>query len=154
MHSRRKWQPIPVFLPGEFQGQRSLASYNPWGRKETDMTELLHFHFQGDWQLGTHSLHKRLMMVSSQQSACLHVSLPLSPFSFLSLLPIPPLPLLLPPPRSLLLHLYGMLLFSPSVLSDSFATPLTVAHQAPLSMGFPRWDYWSRLPNIFIKDEH
>ena len=102
------------------------------------MTELLHFHFQGDWQLGTHSLHKRLMMVSSQQSACLRVSLPLSPFSFLSLLPIPPLPLLLPPPRSLLLHLYGMLLFSPSVLSDSFATPLTVAHQAPLSMGFPR----------------
>ena len=28
---RRKWQPTPVFLPGEFHGQRSLASYNPWG---------------------------------------------------------------------------------------------------------------------------
>ena len=27
-----------------------------------------------------------------------------------------------------------------------FATPWTVAHQAPLSMGFPRWEYWSRLP--------
>ena len=38
---RRKWQPIPVFLPGEFQGQRSLAGYSPWGHKESDMTEWL-----------------------------------------------------------------------------------------------------------------
>ena len=30
---RRKWQPTPVFLPGEFQGQRSLAGSSPWGRK-------------------------------------------------------------------------------------------------------------------------
>ena len=30
---RRKWQPIPVFLPGEFHGQRSLADCSPWGRK-------------------------------------------------------------------------------------------------------------------------
>ena len=37
--SRRKWQPTPVFLPGEFHGQRSLADYSPWGRKESDMTE-------------------------------------------------------------------------------------------------------------------
>ena len=29
----------PVFLPGEFHGQRSLAGYSPWGRKESDMTE-------------------------------------------------------------------------------------------------------------------
>ena len=36
---RRKWQPPPVFLPGEFHGQRSLESYSPWGRKELDMTE-------------------------------------------------------------------------------------------------------------------
>ena len=28
---RRKWQPIPVFLPGKFHRQRSLAGYNPWG---------------------------------------------------------------------------------------------------------------------------
>ena len=31
---RRKWQPASVFLPGESHGQRSLAGYNPWGRKE------------------------------------------------------------------------------------------------------------------------
>ena len=30
---RRKWQPTPVFLPGESQGQTSLASYSPRGRK-------------------------------------------------------------------------------------------------------------------------
>ena len=29
----------PVFLPGEFHGQRSLAGYSPWGREELDMTE-------------------------------------------------------------------------------------------------------------------
>ena len=28
---RRKWQPTPVFLPGEFHGQRSLVGYSPWG---------------------------------------------------------------------------------------------------------------------------
>ena len=31
----------PVFLPGEFHVQRSLAGYSPWGRKESDMTERL-----------------------------------------------------------------------------------------------------------------
>ena len=38
---RRKWQPTPVFLPREFQGQRSLAGYSPWGHKELDTTEWL-----------------------------------------------------------------------------------------------------------------
>ena len=42
---RRKWQPTPVFLPGESQGQRSLAGYCPWSRKEWGPTERLHFHF-------------------------------------------------------------------------------------------------------------
>ena len=29
----RKWQPILVFLPGEFHGQRGLVGYSPWGKK-------------------------------------------------------------------------------------------------------------------------
>ena len=33
---RRKWQPTPVFLPGESQGERSLVGYSPWGLKESD----------------------------------------------------------------------------------------------------------------------
>ena len=36
---RREWLPTPVFLPGEFHGQRSLAGYSPWGHKESDTTE-------------------------------------------------------------------------------------------------------------------
>ena len=38
---KRKWQPTPVFLPGEFHGQRSLVGYSPWGHKESDATEQL-----------------------------------------------------------------------------------------------------------------
>ena len=40
-----KWQPTPIFLPENFLGQRSLTGYSPWGHKESDMTERLHFHF-------------------------------------------------------------------------------------------------------------
>ena len=39
MHWRRKWQPTPVFLPGESQGQGSLVGCHPWGRTELDTTE-------------------------------------------------------------------------------------------------------------------
>ena len=39
MHWRRKWQPTPVFLPGESQGQGSLVSCYLWGRTELDTTE-------------------------------------------------------------------------------------------------------------------
>ena len=39
-----------------------------------------------------------------------------------------------------------LLLFSFSVMSDSSASPGIVAHQAPLSMRFPRQEYWSGLP--------
>ena len=34
--------PIPVFFPEEFHGQRSLAGYSPWGRKESDTIEHAH----------------------------------------------------------------------------------------------------------------
>ena len=40
---RRIWQTAPLFLPGESYGQRSLAGYSPWGRKESDTTKRLHF---------------------------------------------------------------------------------------------------------------
>ena len=40
---RRKWHPIPVFLPGKSHGWRSLVGYSPWGCKESDTTERLHF---------------------------------------------------------------------------------------------------------------
>ena len=40
---RRKWQPTPVLFPGKSHGQRSVVGYSPWGRKESDTTERLHF---------------------------------------------------------------------------------------------------------------
>ena len=39
MHWRRKWQPTPVFLPGESQGRGSLVGCRLWGRTESDTTE-------------------------------------------------------------------------------------------------------------------
>ena len=41
---RRKWQPTPVFFPGKSHAGRNLVGYSPWGRKESDTTERLHFH--------------------------------------------------------------------------------------------------------------
>ena len=40
MHWRRKWQPTPVFLPGESQGQESLVGCRLWGCTESDTTEV------------------------------------------------------------------------------------------------------------------
>ena len=45
---RKKWQPTPIFLPGESHGQRSLAGYSSRGCEELDMTE----------ELNTHTEHK------------------------------------------------------------------------------------------------
>ena len=42
---RKKWQPTPIFLPRKSHGLRNLVGYSPWGRKESDTTERLHFHF-------------------------------------------------------------------------------------------------------------
>ena len=39
MHWRRKWQPTPVFLPAESQGQESRVGCHLWGRTESDTTE-------------------------------------------------------------------------------------------------------------------
>ena len=42
---RRRWHPTPVLLPGKSHGRRSLVGCSPWGHKESDTTERLHFHF-------------------------------------------------------------------------------------------------------------
>ena len=44
-----KWQPTPVFLPGKSHGWKSLVGCSPWGRKESDTTERLYFHFSLSW---------------------------------------------------------------------------------------------------------
>ena len=51
---RRQWQPTPVLLPGKSHGRRSLVGCSPWGCKESDTTEQLHFHSL-EKEMATHS---------------------------------------------------------------------------------------------------
>ena len=81
---RKAWKPTPVFLLGEFRGQRSLAGYRPWGHKEMDTTEQLSTHSstyfengklnvttkKGDFQVRP---VKSLITVHSQQRFILHL---------------------------------------------------------------------------------
>ena len=60
---RRAWQPTPVFLPGEFHGQSSLAGYIPWGHKKSDRTEQLIFH-------GLHSELLQLSLIPLLTNTC------------------------------------------------------------------------------------
>ena len=55
---RRKWQPIPVFLPEESHGQRSLAGCSLWCCKESDMTEWQSVHARNAVWSYTLSLRK------------------------------------------------------------------------------------------------
>ena len=58
VNQRRQWHPTPVLLPGKSHGRRSLVGCSPWGRKESDMTERLHFpfHFHAlEKEMATHS---------------------------------------------------------------------------------------------------
>ena len=48
---RRKWQPTPVLLPGRSHGWRKLVGCSPWGHKELDTTEWLHFQNHCRWLL-------------------------------------------------------------------------------------------------------
>ena len=75
-----KWRPTPVFLPGEFHGLRSLVGYSPWGRKELDMTEQLHFHISFRFIITflPRSKHLLILMNASRLHyllACIHVQI-------------------------------------------------------------------------------
>ena len=56
-------QSTPVFLPGEFHGQRSLVGYSPWGHTETDMTEVT-------WRAHTHRSFFPLAFGSALREGC------------------------------------------------------------------------------------
>ena len=66
---RREWLPTPVFLPGEFHGQRGLGGYSPWGHKESETTKrltllLFFFYFLLNEYQGVKWLGIRLVYVS------------------------------------------------------------------------------------------
>ena len=80
-HWRRKWQPTPVFLPGESQGQGSLVGCRLWGRTESDMTEATQQdikHSSLCYTVGPGWLSILYMVVCICQSQ--YPNLPLSPF--------------------------------------------------------------------------
>ena len=56
---RRKWQPTPVFLPGESHGLRSLVGYSPQGCKESDTTERLHLRLQENFSKQNLATHQK-----------------------------------------------------------------------------------------------
>ena len=65
----RKWQPTPVFLPGESHGQRSLAGYCPQGHKQldkTEVTECVHVHIAPFLRLASGPLFIPLLMSMSE----------------------------------------------------------------------------------------
>ena len=64
----RQWQPTPVLLPGESHGGRSLVGYSPWGRKELDTTERLHFHLA--YVLNVHNKTNREESEASNLCSC------------------------------------------------------------------------------------
>ena len=113
---RRKWQSTPVLLPGKSHGQRSLVGYSPWGRKELDTAESLHF------TSTSFSGHLSLHMAEVYPN-CVNPSRIVS--------------------QRMLLLLLLLRRFSHVRLC---ATPWTAAHQAPLSIGFSRQEYWSGVP--------
>ena len=66
---RREWLSTSVFLPGEFHGQRSLASYSLWGLKELDTEQLTHI-------CGCFMMFMLVSAVQQSESAkCIHISI-------------------------------------------------------------------------------
>ena len=83
---RKKWQPTSVFLPRKFHGLRSLVGYSPWGCKESDMTEQLHFTSMkaGTWgekPANKSSCHKAIWLLQEHQWDFSIFTLPNSPES-------------------------------------------------------------------------
>ena len=65
----KELEPNPIFLPGKSHGLRKLVGYSPWGHKELDTTEWLHFHYADDTTLMAESEElKSLLMKVKEES--------------------------------------------------------------------------------------
>ena len=135
----RKWQSTPVFLPGKFHGQRSLAGYSPWMCKELNTTERLNTHivdlqycvsfwytekrfsiYTFFFRLFSYTIYYRIL---SRIAGLYSRSLLIICFAYISVF---------------ILSCFGRVWL--------FVTPWTVTLQVPLSMWFSRREYWSGLP--------
>ena len=129
---RRAWQPTPVFLgfPGDSAGKESACNT---GDLDSNPGSGRSLGEANGYQLQYSCLenpHGQRSLVGYSPKGCKESDM----MKHLS-------PNLL---NCLLVVL--LLLFSHSVMSNSFVTPWSVAHRTPLSMGFPRQDYWDGLP--------
>ena len=115
---RRQWHPTPVLLSERSHGWRSLVGCRPWGHEESDTTERLHFHFS-------------LSCIGEGNGNPLQCSFPENPRDR----------------GAWWATIYGVAQSRTRLkrLSSS-SSSRTVAHQALLSMEFPRQEYWSGLP--------
>ena len=68
MHWRRKWQPSPVFLPGESQGQGSLVGCCPWGCTESDTTKATYLPEQQQQQQKSQNFMETQKTLKSQRN--------------------------------------------------------------------------------------
>ena len=141
---RRQWQPTPVLLPGKSHGWRSLAGCSPWGRKESDTTEWLHFHFSLSWigeGNGNQLQYSYLKSPRDGGAWCAAVYRVAWSWTRLKRLS-----------SSNSMHVRGskfkLYCVCAQLLSrvQLYVTPWTEAHQAALSMEFSRQEYWSGLP--------
>ena len=175
---RRKWQPTPVFLPGKARGQRSLVGYGPWGCKELDTTERRRLRTAepggtsltetqrppdlrasvGPCECCPHACGLMPRQALCPVSVLMHSDAQLQEWRQLAgcwPLRTEPLGTGSPPlwmaacGRVYIIHVYVLVC---SLVSNSFATPGNVARQAPLSLGFPRQEYWSGSPSPPLKE--
>ena len=138
---RRAWQPIPVFLPGESHGQRSLAGYSPGGHKESDMTEQLNNNSK-HWCLQFNSVQSlsRVRLFATPWIAARQASLSITnSWSLLKLM------LVMPPNHLTLCH---PLLLPPSI----FPSIRVFSNESVLHVKWPK--YWSFSFNISPSNEH
>ena len=156
-----KWQPTPVLLPGKSHGSRSLVGYSPWGCKELDTTERLHFtslalqrscSFLQRSQRGIYKFH---IVNSSYRKRCNREWIKPCNFPPSIVSPGKGCPKIKLPSKTLSLSwdtgIWLVEFLCVCMLSDVsrvrlFVTLWTLVHQALLSMEFSRPASWSGLP--------
>ena len=130
---RRQWYPTPVLLPGKSLGQRSLAGYSPWRGRESHVTEHAHI-----------SLTRNMKFLDQRRDLVLQ--------SFVVLKAHGGCRKTMMLPCELIRQGFHSEVFLAVCVLNHFnrvrlsVTPWTVAHQAPLSVGFFRQECWSGLP--------
>ena len=71
----RKWQPIHIFLPEKFYGQRSLVHYHPWGHKESGRTEQLRMWLRASEEVWNIEVNLRFFLLVWWALECKRTSL-------------------------------------------------------------------------------